>query len=92
MSIADVVGIIGVICFQVAYAGLQLGRFQQDDLRYIGLNIIGPVCMLFSLATDFNLAAAITQVLWLCLTALGLLRVIRRRGTDASGCNGSGQA
>ncbi len=79
MNIPDVVGIIGVICYQVAYAGLQLGRFQQDDLRYIGLNILGPACLLFSLFFSFNLAAVITQVLWLGVTALGLARIIRAR-------------
>jgi hypothetical protein len=38
MNFSDVIGIIGVISCLVAYAGLQLGRFHQDDLRYLGLN------------------------------------------------------
>lgn len=88
MDIPDVVGIIGVIFYQVAYGGLQLGRFQQDDLRYIGLNILGPACLLYSLAFHFNLAAIITQVVWICLTVLGLVRSIRARGqqTRRQGC------
>jgi hypothetical protein len=80
MNFPDVVGIIGVICYQVAYAGLQLGHFRQNDLRYIGLNILGPACLLFSLVFNFNLAAVVTQVLWLVVTALGLAKVIRARG------------
>lgn len=81
MNIPDVVGIIGVICYQVAYGGLQLGRFRQDDFSYIGLNILGPIFLLISLVFSFNLAAVITQVLWLCLTAIGLAKLIRSRGT-----------
>ncbi|NMF96908.1 hypothetical protein GPA27_05850 [Aromatoleum toluolicum] len=79
MNIPDVVGITGVICYQIAYAGLQLGRFQQDDLRYIGLNLLGPACLLYSLVFDFNLAALITQVLWLGITVLGLVQTMRAR-------------
>jgi hypothetical protein len=80
MNLSDLVGLIGVISCLVAYAGLHLGRLQHDDLRYIGLNILSPACLLISLLHDFNLAAVITQVLWLCLTAVGLVNVIRARG------------
>lgn len=80
MTIPDVVGIAGVICYQIAYAGLQLGRLQQDDLRYVGLNIVGPACLLYSLVFDFNLAALISQVLWLGFTTIGLVRIMRARG------------
>ncbi|HPR06496.1 MAG TPA: hypothetical protein PK620_11785 [Denitromonas sp.] len=83
MDLPDVVGLIGVICYQIAYAGLQLGRFQQTDVRYIGLNILGPGCLLFSLFFYFNLASFITQVLWISLTAIGLIKILRcRRKTD----------
>lgn len=87
MTLPDIVGITGVICYQIAYAGLQLGRFQQDDLRYVGLNILGPACLLYSLTFDFNLAALITQVLWLGFTALGLVRIFRARGRRTSCLN-----
>ncbi len=90
MSLHDLVGIIGVICYLAAYAGLQLGHLRQNDLRYTGLNILGPVCLLYSLVVDFNLAAAVTQVLWLLLTLLGLAKAIRARSKPmpqaARGC------
>ncbi|MFV0663073.1 CBU_0592 family membrane protein [Denitromonas sp.] len=79
MDLPDVVGLIGVICYQIAYAGLQLGRFQQTDVRYIGLNILGPGCLLFSLFFYFNLASFITQVLWISLTTIGLVKIVRSR-------------
>ncbi|WP_186300199.1 CBU_0592 family membrane protein [Denitromonas ohlonensis] len=79
MNLPDVVGLIGVICYQIAYAGLQLGRLQQTDVRYIGLNILGPGCLLFSLFFYFNLASFITQVLWISLTAIGLVKILRSR-------------
>lgn len=83
MDIPDVIGLIGVACYQVAYAGLQLGHFRNTDYRYIGLNVLAPLCLLFSLAFNFNLAAVIAQALWLGVTVLGLARIIhgRRRQT-----------
>jgi len=48
-------------------------------LRYIGLNILGPVCLRVSLAFNFNLAVVMTQMLWLLLTALGLAKISRAR-------------
>ncbi|NMF96907.1 hypothetical protein GPA27_05845 [Aromatoleum toluolicum] len=79
MSIPDMIGIFGVICVQIAYAGLQLGRVRRDDLRYIGLNILGPGCILFSLVFDFNLASVIAQVLWILMTAISLMKALRPR-------------
>ena len=75
MTVPDVVGIVGVICYQVAYGGLQLGKFHHKNLTYIGLNIMGPSCLLFSLIFAFNLAAFITQVLWLTLTIVGFVKL-----------------
>lgn len=83
MSTPDLVGIIGVIGCLIAYAGLQLGRLRHDGLCYLGLNILSPACLLYSLMHDFNLAAVITQVLWMGLSLIGLLKTVaaRRRKT-----------
>lgn len=85
MTASDLVGLIGVIAALVAYAGLQVGRFRHDDLRYLGLNILSPACLLFSLQYDFNLAAVVTQVLWLGLSVIGLARALHARGRKPGG-------
>lgn len=82
MSFPDMVGIFGVICAHGAYAGLLLGRLQRNDLRYIGLNILGPSCILFSLVFQFNLAAVIAQFLWICMTAIGWVKAGRIRSNQ----------
>jgi len=84
MNTPDLVGVIGVIGCLVAYAGLQLGRLQHDDLSYLGLNILSPACLLYSLMHDFNLAAVITQVLWLGLTLIGFVKAMYVRGRRTS--------
>jgi len=79
MTLADLIGLAGVACYQVAYAGLQLGRLSQMDWRYLLLNLFGPGCLIYSLSHDFNFAALLTQVLWVVFTLIGGVRMIRRR-------------
>ena len=85
MNTPDLIGLIGLAGCLAAYAGLQLGRLQADDYAYIGLNILGPACLLYSLMHDFNLAAVITQITWMSLSVLGLAKTMsaRRRKTSS---------
>ncbi|NIF78060.1 cyclic nucleotide-binding protein [Paraburkholderia sp. Cy-641] len=80
MNTSDLIGIFGVICYQIAYAGLQLDFLQREDRRYVVLNLLGPCCLLYSLIFHFNLAAAVSQVLWLVWSLLGIakLRLVQR--------------
>lgn len=76
MTTADLIGIFGVICYQIAYAGLQLGFLHREDRRYLVLNLLGPCCLLYSLLFHFNLAAAVSQVLWLVWSGLGIRKIV----------------
>ncbi|OLL31815.1 hypothetical protein BTH42_09240 [Burkholderia sp. SRS-W-2-2016] len=79
MNTADLIGIFGVICYQIAYAGMQLGFLQREDRGYLILNLLGPCCLLYSLIIHFNLAAAISQVLWLVWSCIGIAKLNRTR-------------
>lgn len=83
MTTPDLVGILGVAAILVSYAGLQMGWLRADDFAYSGLNILGPACLLYSLMYDFNLAAVITQITWMGLSGIGLMKAMsaRRRKT-----------
>ncbi|CAB3800730.1 hypothetical protein LMG28688_05219 [Paraburkholderia caffeinitolerans] len=85
MNTADLIGIFGVICYQIAYAGLQLGFLQREDRRYLVLNLFGPCCLLYSLLFHFNLAAAVSQVLWLVWSGLGIRKImLAQRGASVA--------
>jgi hypothetical protein len=80
MNTADLIGIFGVICYQIAYAGMQLGFMQREDRSYLVLNLLGPCCLLYSLIFHFNFAAAVSQVLWLVWSCLGMAKMgLQRR-------------
>ena len=79
MSIANLVGLVGVAAYLLAYALLQLGRLTVEDSRYALFNAIGSIAILYSLIFDFNLPSFITQTAWLAFTIIGYLRSRSRR-------------
>ncbi len=74
MTAPDAIGLFGVVLYVAAYAGLQLGKLGLADVRYTILNAVGGLAVIFSLVWSFNLAAFVTQVLWLVFTVIGYLR------------------
>ena len=86
MSIADIVGLVGVVAYLSAYGLLQLGILKVEDGRYALLNGTGALLILYSLIYDFNLPSFITQTAWLILTIIGYVRLrYRQRSSSGSG-------
>jgi len=74
MTGADLIGLVGVAVFLVAYFVVQVLRRPPSGGLAVTLNLIGPVCMLFSLRQDFNLASFVSQWCWMALTLVGWWR------------------
>lgn len=74
MTFPDVIGLFGVALYVGAYASLQLGILGLADVRYTALNAVGGIAVIYSLIWSFNLAAFVTQVLWLVFTVVGFVR------------------
>ena len=83
MSVPDLVGLIGVAAYLLAYGLLQLGALKVEDSRYALLNALGAILILYSLLFDFNLASFVTQSAWLVLTAIGYIRSHVKRSRTA---------
>ncbi|MBG0776840.1 MAG: hypothetical protein H0S85_10470 [Desulfovibrionaceae bacterium] len=79
MWIADVVGVAGSLTILGAYLLLQTERVDSRSPGYSVANFLGAAAILFSLAHDFNLAAALIEGFWACISLLGLWRALRRR-------------
>ena len=74
-----IVGLVGVAISLGAYGLLTRGIFTQNDPRYYWLNIIGTVFIGLSLIVQWNIGAAVSQVLWIIISLVGLVRAYRRR-------------
>ena len=75
----EIIGHMGVLCFLGAFFLLQKEVLKPDDLRYLGLNLIGAILLLTSLYHDWNLPAFILEIAWAIISAYGLIKTLRKR-------------
>lgn len=76
----DWVGIVGTLMVLFAYYLLQAGRLHGNGLLYQLLNLFGAVGVLASLYGKFNIAVCLLMVVWLVISAYGLVRTVKGSG------------
>ncbi|MEJ0009387.1 MAG: cyclic nucleotide-binding protein [Alphaproteobacteria bacterium] len=74
-TIAQIIGMLGVVIVLVAYWLLASGKLSHRDVRYPWLNIVGTAGILYSLLTQWNLPSIVAQVLWILLSVAALIRI-----------------
>ncbi|WP_320203314.1 CBU_0592 family membrane protein [Agrobacterium rosae] len=79
MGLPDIVGLIGAVFYLTAYALLQMRILSVDDSRATLLNVLGGICLIYSLSWNFNLGSLVTQVAWLLFTIIGYVRFRAKR-------------
>jgi len=78
-GVHDLLGNMGVFAVLLTYLLLQAGRMAPDSVRYSLINAIGALLILISLTQDFNLSAAVIEVVWLFISLYGMVRSLRAR-------------
>jgi len=73
--VLEAAGLLGVILYVGAYAALQTGLLRSNGYTYAAANLAAAALVLLSLTTDFNLSAAISQIIWIVLSVFGLIRM-----------------
>lgn len=79
MTIWNVIGTLGAAAIILAYALLQAGRWQAEQIRYSLLNALGAGCILISLVVEPNMPSMIIEFFWLLISVVGILRRVRQR-------------
>ena len=74
----DLVGNAGVVFILGCYFFAQIERIDIRSLKYSLLNGLGAGLIIVSLLQDFNLSSFIIELAWLAISALGLVRWLRR--------------
>jgi hypothetical protein len=77
MTIFQMIGIIGVILCLCAYTLNLMQRLATDSPLYPAVNAVSSVMILASLADDFNLASAMMEGSWLCVSLFGVMSALR---------------
>lgn len=78
-SIADVVGIIGVLIVLIAYYQLQVGKLKASSLQFSILNAFGSSLILVSLYFNFNLASFLIEIAWVAISLYGIYGAVCKK-------------
>lgn len=76
-TIANALGLIGVILVLVMYFMLQIGKIRSTTLTYSLVNACGSVLILISLYFYFNLSSAVIETSWLAISLFGIIKAVR---------------
>lgn len=77
--IYDSIGTLGVILTLIAYFLIQTHRVTAQNVSYIWLNIIGPLCIIFSLVFAWNFSAFLMEITWLAISFYSLIKLLMQR-------------
>lgn len=78
VSIPDFVGIIGVLAVLLAYFFSQRGILGIASGRYLWMNLLGSLAIVFSLFWTWNLSAFLINASWAAISAYGLVKRLRK--------------
>lgn len=73
---ADIIGLLGVACFLVAYYLLQAGRTVHTSGLYLCLNLVGALLVMVSLLFAWNLPAFLLEAAWASISMYGIYQHI----------------
>ena len=75
-TLADPVGIVGVIIILIAYLLLSTGRWVADSMKFQFMNFLGAWLILFSLYFHWNLSSVVIEIAWIIISMVGMYRLI----------------
>ncbi len=78
-TIANIIGIIGVAAIVIAYFLNQSGKMASDSLPFPTLNLVGATLILVSLWWSWNLPSFIMECIWITISAVGIIRIMRNK-------------
>ena len=77
-QLGTAIGMLGVVIVLFTYGMLTLGKMGENEPRYYWLNIAGTVGIAISLLVQWNLSSMVAQILWIVVSAFGLLRIRKK--------------
>ena len=76
---SNLVGYIGVGIILVAFYCSQINAVNHEHLTYSSSNLIGSLCLLFSLYFHPNSPSIVIEIAWLGISLIGMVRIYRQR-------------
>ena len=70
--LAQGIGVLGFFIYVTTYSLLTLRVLTPASVWYFMLNLTASTCVLIGLTVSFNLAAALIQTFWVCMSLVGI--------------------
>ncbi len=70
--LVEYVGVIGFGLYVMNYTLLTTRVITGNSLLYFTVNLTAALCVLIGLTVSFNLAAALIQMFWVCMSLIGI--------------------
>ena len=77
-AMIEAIGVAGFGIYVLNYSLLTFGRLCSSCTTYFVINWVTASCVLIGLTGSFNLASALIQIFWICISTVAIF--IRLRG------------
>lgn len=77
ITVSDFVGFVGTGLIIAAYLMLQTKRMSSEQVSYSVMNLVGALCILYSLIFNFNMSAFLVELFWVGISLVGIVRWAR---------------
>lgn len=74
-SLSDVLGVLAVLVFLIAYSALLMGYIRGQSYGYALLNILSALLFILSMASDLRAGPGLIQALWIVISLAGVVRL-----------------
>lgn len=72
--IYNTIGTLGVVLILFGYFALQVDKIDAKKLPYSILNLIGALCILFSLIFEWNFSAFLIESAWFVISVYAIIK------------------
>jgi len=70
--LVEYVGVLGFGLYVMNYTLLTTRVITGNSLLYFAVNLTAALCVLIGLTASFNLASALIQMFWVCMSLIGI--------------------
>jgi len=78
-NIGHIIGVIGMAGVVFAYFAIERNWFNNKDIKFYVINLIGASLLLISLLINFNLGSFIIEIFWIAISMTGIINYYKRQ-------------
>lgn len=81
-NIGHAVGMVGMACVVFAYFAVERDWFNNKEVKFYVINLIGAVLLLISLLINFNLGSFVIEIFWIAISIFGIINNYKVKSRD----------